>query len=149
MKGWVDFIKSRDEAAGDKRLWTNDFHFGDWLSLDVEDPTNNRFGGTDRTFLASAFYCFSARLVAKAARVLNKEEDAVYYEQLADEVKEAIQKEYFTSSGRLAIDTQTAHVVALYMDLVPEEYKERIAYNLRLKLKESNYHLRTGFIGTH
>jgi len=148
MKGWVDFIKSRDEAAGDKRLWTNDFHFGDWLSLDVEDPTNNRFGGTDRTFLASAFYCFSARLVAKAARVLNKEEDAVYYEQLADEVREAIQKEYFTSSGRLAIDTQTAHVVALYMDLVPEEYKERIAYNLRLKLKESNYHLRTGFIGT-
>lgn len=147
MTGWIDFIKSRDEAAGGRRLWTNDFHYGDWLSLDGDD-SENRFGGTEKAYIASAYYRYSSGIVAKAAKLLGKEEDAKYYTNLSEEVKSAIQKEYFTASGRLAINTQTAHVVALYMDLVEEENKERIAYDLRCKLKESQYHLRTGFVGT-
>lgn len=147
MKGWVDYIRSRDEASGGKRLWVNDFHFGDWLSLDVEDP-DNRFGGTEPAFLASAFYSYSASLVSKAARILNRHEDANFYSNLSQEIKYAIRKEYFTPTGRLAINTQTAHVIALYMDLVPDEWKDRIAFDLRKKIKESNYHLRTGFLGT-
>ena len=34
------------------------------------------------------------------------------------------------------------------MDIVPDEWKKKIAFNLRKKLKETNYHLRTGFVGT-
>lgn len=147
MKAWVDYIKSRDEAAGGKRLWINDFHYGDWLSLDVEDRLN-RFGGTEPAFLASAFYSYSAGIVSKAARVLNKHEDAIFYSNLSEEIKCAIRKEYFTPTGRLAINTQTAHVITLFMDLVPDEWKKRIAFDLRKKLKQTNYHLRTGFLGT-
>jgi len=147
MKGWVDYIKSRDDAAGGRRLWVNDFHYGDWLSLDVEDPVN-RFGGTEHAYLASAFYSYSAGIVSKAARILNRNEEAEYYHKLSEEIKSAIRKEYFTSTGRLAVNTQTAHVIALYMDLVPDEWKERIAFDLRKKLKETKYHLRTGFLGT-
>ena len=147
MKGWVDYIRSRDEASGGKRLWVNDFHYGDWLSLDVEDPLF-RFGGTEPAFLASSFYSFSSSIVAKAAKILNKESDALFYKNLSEEVKEAIRKEYFSPNGRLAVNTQTAHVVALYMDIVPDEWKKKIAFNLRKKLKETNYHLRTGFVGT-
>jgi alpha-L-rhamnosidase len=147
MKGWVDYVKSRDEAAGGKRLWVNDFHYGDWLSLDNEDP-ENRFGGTEMAFLASAYYCHSSGLVAKAAQALGKESDALYYGRLSEEVRRAIQKEYFTPSGRLALTTQTAYTIALHMDLVPEGYRDENAYRLRCRLKENNYHLRTGFVGT-
>jgi len=147
MKGWVDYIRSKDEASGGKRLWLGDFHYGDWLSLDVEDPVN-RFGGTEAAYLASAFYSYSAGIVSKAARILNKNEDADFYGKLSEEVKCAIRKEYFTQTGRLAVNTQTAHVIALYMDLVPDEWRERIAFDLRKKLKETKYHLRTGFLGT-
>jgi alpha-L-rhamnosidase len=147
MKGWVDYIKSKDDAAGGRRLWLNDFHYGDWLSLDVEDPFN-RFGGTEHAYLASAFYSYSAGIVSKAAKILNKKEDAEYYRKLSEEVKNAIRKEYFTPTGRLAVNTQTAYVIALYMDLVPDEWKERVAFELRKKLKETKYHLRTGFLGT-
>ncbi len=147
MKAWVDYIISRDQASGGKRLWVNDFHYGDWLSLDVEDPMN-RFGGTEHSFLASAFYAYSSGIVAKTAKILNRETDACYYGSVSKEVKRAIVREYFTPAGRLAVNTQTAYVIALYMDLVPDEWKERTAYELRLKLKQSNYHLRTGFIGT-
>src|SRR5699024_10682761 len=96
MKGWVKYIEGRDEETGGKRLWKNNFHYGDWLSLDGEDPMN-RFGGTDKTFIASAYYSYSAGIVAKAARVLNKKEDIIYFENLSKEVKEAIQREYITS----------------------------------------------------
>lgn len=148
MKSWVDYIRRQDAKTGDTRLWKGDFHYCDWLSLDGEDPIGNRFGGTERTYLASCYYRYSARLAAKAARVLGKHEDADFYEALSEEVRAAIVKEYVTETGRLAITTQTAYVLALYMDIIPEQWQERTAYALHLKLKESGYHLRTGFIGT-
>ncbi|MEH7493302.1 alpha-L-rhamnosidase [Neobacillus niacini] len=147
MKGWVDFIKRADEATGTKRLWTTGFHFGDWLALDGDDPSSP-MGGTETAFISSAYYSYSSMLVAKAARVLGKDEVAQEYEKLSNEVRAAIQAEYITSTGRLALDTQTAYVVALFMDLVPEEHKNRIANDLREKLKKDKNHLKTGFVGT-
>ncbi len=148
MKAWVEYIRRKDRAAGDIRLWRGDFHYGDWLSLDGEDPIGNRFGGTERTYLASCFYRHSSRLVSKAARALGYDGEAEEYERLSEEVRAAILREYVTGSGRLAVTTQTAYVLALHFDILPEEWREQAAYSLQLKLKESGYHLRTGFVGT-
>jgi alpha-L-rhamnosidase len=145
MKAWVDHVNSLDDGS---RLWKGSFHYGDWLSLDNEDPLGNRFGGTDKTYLASCYYRHSSALVAKAAAVLGKEEDQQAYETLSEEVRAAIQREYFTSTGRLALNTQTGYVLALHFDIALPRQREGLAHQLRLKLKESNYHLRTGFIGT-
>lgn len=147
MKAWVDYIKRADEESGSKRLWTTGFHFGDWLALDGENPSSP-FGGTEEIFIASAYYCYSSSLVAKAAKVLGKIETATEYEKLSNEVRKAIQDEYFTKNGRLALSTQTALAVALFMDLVPGEFKERITNDLRAKLKKDKNHLKTGFVGT-
>ncbi|KKI89470.1 alfa-L-rhamnosidase RamA [Bacillus sp. SA1-12] len=147
MKGWVDFIKRADEASGAKRLWTTGFHFGDWLALDGDDPSFPT-GGTEIAFISSAYYCYSSMLVSKTAKVLGKEEIARDYEKLSNEVRAAIRSEYFTSTGRLALNTQTALVVALFMDLVPENYKTRISQDLRERLKKDKNHLKTGFVGT-
>jgi alpha-L-rhamnosidase len=147
MRAWVDYIKAIDESSGGKRLWTEGVHFGDWLSLDASDPTSRR-GGTPHDFIASAFYCYSARLVAQAANVLGKTEQADGYARLSAEVKAAIQKEYFTATGRLAVPTQTGYVLALFMDLVPDAFRQRVEADLIARLKEDNTHLRTGFVGT-
>ncbi|WP_100407573.1 alpha-L-rhamnosidase [Bacillus solitudinis] len=147
MKGWVDYIKKADEASGAKRLWSTGFHFGDWLGLDGEDPSFPT-GGTEIAFISSAYYCYSSMLVAKAAKVLGMNELASDYEKLSIEVRTAIREEYFTSTGRLALSTQTALVVALFMDLVPEVHRNRIANDLRERLKKDNNHLKTGFVGT-
>ncbi|MDR1950065.1 MAG: glycoside hydrolase family 78 protein [Spirochaetaceae bacterium] len=148
MKAWVDYIRRRDEETGGFYLWRGDYHCGDWLSLDVEDSIGNRFGGTEHTYLASCYYRYSALLTAKAARVLGKNAEAGYYQKLSDDVRDAIVREYVTPGGRLAVNTQTAYILALFMDIIPEEWREKTACALRMKLKESNYHLRTGFIGT-
>lgn len=147
MKGWVDYIKKADDNSGSKRLWTTGFHFGDWLALDGDNPSMPT-GGTDIAFISSAYYCYSSMIVAKAAKVLGKEELAKEYEELSNEVREAIRDEYFSKNGRITINTQTALIVSLFMDLVPEGKRERIANDLREKLKNDKNHLKTGFVGT-
>ena len=148
MKGWVDYICSRDAKTGGSRLWKGDFHFCDWLALDNEDPIGNRFGGTENTFLASCFYRHSSRLVAKAAKVLGYMDEATFYKKLSEEVRSAIINEYVTPTGRLAVTTQTAYTLALFMEIIPDKWREKTAHALSLKLKESDFHLRTGFVGT-
>lgn len=149
MRAWVDYIRRVDEASGGKRLWTGGTHFGDWLALDVtiSDPTSRK-GGTPEDFIASAFYCYSAALVAKAAAALAKHDLADEYQRLSAQVRLAIQKEFFTETGRLAIPTQTGYVLALFMDLVPDVHRQRVERDFIAQLEKDKKHLRTGFVGT-
>jgi len=147
MKDWVDYIKKVDDESGGRRLWKEGFHFGDWLALDGEDQ-QSPMGGTDSYYIASAYYCYSAQLVAKAAKVLGKVGLAEAYSKLANEIREAMVNEYFTPNGRSAINTQTAMIVALYMDLIPNRFRTRIMDDLKAKLRDDKMHLKTGFVGT-
>lgn len=149
MREWVDFIKKQDdEQCGGSRLWQCGFHFADWLSLD-NPVRGSSYGGTDSYYVASAYYFYSATMTAKAAGVLGKKEEHAYYSKLADEIKAAFRKEYFTATGRIAVPTQTAMVLALFLDLVPEQFRQRIINDLKKKLDDRKIHLDTGFVGTH
>ncbi len=147
MKAWVDYIKKEDDNSGSRRLWVTGFQLGDWLALDGENP-NSYAGGTETGFIASAYYFYSADIVAKAAKVLGKDELYREYRTLSEEIREAIRKEYFTSTGRLALKNQTAYILALYMDLVPDGKLKRVTADARERFKIDKNHLKTGFIGT-
>ncbi|WP_130836221.1 alpha-L-rhamnosidase [Lachnoclostridium sp. Marseille-P6806] len=148
MKLWVDHIHDIDDCfCGGRRLWTHGFHFADWLALD-NFHAGSSFGGTDPYYVASAYYLHSAELTARAASVLGCGEDAAYYAGLAGEVREAMRREYFTATGRLAIPTQTALVLALHFGIAPENARERLREDLRRSLEEEKIHLTTGFVGT-
>ena len=147
MTGWVDYVRSQDDRHGGRRLWTTGFHFGDWLALDNPDPSSS-FGGTENGFVASVYYHCSALLTAKAAAALGKAGDAARYGWLAEEVKEAIRKEYITPNGRMAVNTQTAQVLALVFGLVEGEQRKRVAKDLKRNLEKTGVHLTTGFVGT-
>ena len=147
MKGWVDFIFREDEKDGGRRLWATGTHYADWLALDGSWP-GGVYGATDPTLIATAYYYYSAKIVADAAAVLGKEEDAQHYARLAQEIRDAYIREYFTSGGRLAVDTMTAYVVTLFLGLVPEGACDRVRRGLLNRLKKRYYHLDTGFTGT-
>lgn len=149
MKAWTDYIRSRDEEkCGGRRLWLCDFHFADWLALD-NPVKGSPFGATDPHFVASAYYFWSASLTAKAAAALGKKEEAASYKKLAEEIRAAIQNEYFTPTGRLAIPTQTALAIVLYMGLVPEQFRARQIAELQQRLDDRKGYLDTGFVGTY
>lgn len=147
MKQWMDFIIHMDEThCGGKRLWTCGFHFGDWLSLDCEG--DSREGGTDKYFVASSFYMYSAELTAKAAGILGKEADARYYGKIAGEVRHAIREKYVSGKGRLTISTQTAYALGIWFHLFEGEELEEAGEELCRLLEKYGNHLATGFVGT-
>ena len=148
MRLWIDYIQSVDETdESGGRLWKRGFHFGDWLALDSKEE-NSVFGGTDPYFIASAYYKLSSELTAKAAGILGYSKIEEKYSRLSEEVKRGIWLEYFCESEHWENLTQTACVLALYFDLVPNKNRGKIIHVLKDKLDERGGHLSTGFVGT-
>jgi alpha-L-rhamnosidase len=143
MKAWVEYIRKQGE---NEYLWNTGFHFGDWLGLDSKE--GSYFGATANDLISTAYYAYSTGILAKTARVLGKSGDAEEYEELYKNVAEMFRKEFVTPAGRLAVPTQTAHVLALMFDLVEEKDRKRTADTLIKYLEENKYHLTTGFVGT-
>jgi len=144
MKGWVEYIRGK---AGMSCLWQSGFQYGDWLALDKEEFAD-RTGATDVYLVATAYYALSTELVAKTARVLGLEDDAKAYEALHWDIVRAFRREYITETGRMASETQTACVLALYFHLAADKHRERILQTLKTNIQKHNGHLVTGFVGT-
>lgn len=147
MMSWVDWIRDRAETLGNQYLWLGDDQLGDWLALDTEDIMHLK-GKTPDDLIASAYYYYSARIVAKAAKVLQMKHEKLYYEQLAKQIKRAFQEEFFTKSGRLITDTQTGLALVLNFDLVPENGRHLAVKGLVEAVSKHKNSLTTGFVGT-
>lgn len=143
MKAWVEYARS---CAKDD-LWNSGWHFGDWLSYATTSP-DYPGATTGKDLIATAFYAHSANLLAKAAAVLGKTEDARTYAALSERVKVAFNREFVTPSGRVGEATQTAYVLALAFDLLPETMRAEAAGRLAADVKRFGNHLTTGFLGT-
>ncbi len=143
MKAWVSYIRNHAENG---LIWNTGSHFGDWLALDAEE--GSCCGATPNDLTATAFYAYSARLLAKIAKALNKKNDADEYNLLYETIAEAFRNEFITPCGRLAADTQTACVLVLMFDLADKKDKKRIINTLVKMLEDNNWHLKTGFLGT-
>ena len=143
MKDWVDYVYRADSARGKKDLYDFGFQFGDWLALDGSTEQST-FGRTDNGFVCSAYYYASTKYVAQAARTLGFEE-AQEYENRAAAIREAILNEYFTATGRLAVDTQTGYLLALRFGLYRD--KKRVLEGWQHRFKQDLYRLKGGFVG--
>lgn len=143
MRDWVDFIYRQDCARGQKNLYDFGFQFGDWVALDGATE-QSRFGRTDTGYIASAYYYASIRSVAEAAEALGLAE-AEEYRTRAEAIRGAILNEYFTPTGRLAVDTQTGYLVALKFGLYPD--KEKLISAFQDRFKKDCRHLTGGFVG--
>jgi alpha-L-rhamnosidase len=66
---------------------------------------------------------------------------------MAHLVRAAFQDRWLLEDGRLAVDTQTAYLLALAFDLLPEAVRDRAAGHLVENIQRLDWHLSTGFIG--
>ncbi len=143
MARWVEFQRTR---AGDDLVWDGDPHFGDWLAF-ASNASDYPGATTGKDLIATAFLAHSAELMARISIVLGKERDAAQYRSLAARVKEAFLREFVTPNGRVGENTQTAYVLALEFDLLPERMREQAAERLAREVAGRG-HLTTGFLGT-
>jgi alpha-L-rhamnosidase len=117
--------------------------WGDWLS----------FGGkTPLEYIDTAYFAYSAKLMAEMANAIGKEKEAAEYRELFANIKRAFNKKYVKPDGSLQVDTETAYALALYTDLVPAELRQLSGAILAKKLRDGetadNSGMTTGFIGT-
>lgn len=145
MRAWVDKMTS---LAGPDRLWSGGFQFGDWLDP-TAPPDAPGDAKADTDVIATAHLAHSAEIVAEAARILHRLDEAERYAALATEVREAFARAYVTPAGRILSDAQTVYALAIEWALLPREV-QRVEAGRRLAelVRESGYRISTGFVGT-
>ncbi len=136
MTKWVDYLHLhstdliRDHDRG------NDY--GDWLSIQADTP---------KDLIGTAYFAYSAHLLAKSYRALGREEAADKYQKLFEDIKVAFNQAYVAADGRIKGNTQCAYLVALKFELLPENLRSKAAQYLEQDIQNKGRHLSTGFIG--
>ncbi|ADB39587.1 alpha-L-rhamnosidase [Spirosoma linguale] len=147
MKAYQGYM----EGVAKNDLWSEGFQFGDWLSFVTTEGSpafEAKSAFTDVHLVAQCFYAYSTDLMRKTATVLGKTDDAAHYAALLERIRKAFQQAYMTPSGRLISDTQTAYVLALQFDMLPENLRLQAVDHLVDNVKKYENHLTTGFLGT-
>lgn len=145
MAAWVDEVTV---AAGENRIWSKGFQFGDWLDP-AAPAARPEAAQTYPEIVATAYFARSSRIVAEAAALLGREDDAARYRALADDVREAFHREYVSASGRLLSDSATAYALALQFDLIDgTDARSHAADRLAAIVRGNGYKISTGFVGT-
>jgi alpha-L-rhamnosidase len=143
MAKWIEYMRRR---AGNDYIWDGGDQFGDWLAFATTRP-DYPGATTSKDFVATAFFAHSTDLMRRIARTVGKESDVARFGELFAKIKDAFQKEFVTRAGRVGEDTQTAYVLALQFELLPEELRATAAARLAAEVR-SRGHLTTGFLGT-
>jgi alpha-L-rhamnosidase len=143
MTSWLDWIERHN--PGGLRVNQLGNNYGDWLCLPSD--TTFRTHSPMKHLLATAYWADDAAKMSRLARELGREAEAKRFGSMFERVRAAFQKEYLREDGRLTVETQTACVLALAFDLLPEGARARAAERLVDHIRALDWHLSTGFIG--
>jgi alpha-L-rhamnosidase len=149
MKRWVDYLTTR--APGSIVEYS---YYGDWAPPIAESRPGSLGSSavarnTPGQLVSTAFYAYAATLLTQIAEVLDRQEDVLEYRALAAAISSTFNSCYWDeTSGGYGTNNQACNVLALYMQLVPEERKARVISNLVQNIEGHDYHLTTGNLCT-
>lgn len=144
MEDWVDKVTREDIKRGQQFLFNYNHQIGDWLAINGRTEQSNQ-GETDIHFIASCYYAESVKKLIAAYKYLGQDSKIEQYHSLHKNILKAIYQEYFTTSGRLAVDTQTAYYVCLSFGIYPN--REKLEEGLKARLYNDCYKITGGFVG--
>ncbi|MFG2091529.1 MULTISPECIES: family 78 glycoside hydrolase catalytic domain [unclassified Spirillospora] len=135
MCAWVDHVHRHNPDL----VWRHRVgpHFADWLA---PEPT-------PREVVATAYFARSADLTARAAEILGRDTAARRYGTLAGHVRKTFAERFVTPCGRISGDTQTAYLLALAFDLLPDDLAPHAAGRLAELVEAAGPGITTGFLG--
>ena len=132
--------------AYDKWLWNTGFHFGEWL-IPSEPVGGFEVCKNSAYYIAPFFGYETVRKMSVIAAVLGYTETAKRYEEIAVNMKTAIQ-EGMMDAGFLPDRLMGAYVLAFAFDLVPDRLKQTYADKLVSLIEANGNCLDTGFLAT-
>ena len=146
MKKWIDHLTSIADSHLVKKG-----HYGDHM-LPGKSPGREEFisSETPRPLVWTGYYYRGASVVAQAARLLGKTDDADRYARLAEQIKNAFNTKWLNKeTSQYATGSQTANLFPLALDIVPKANQAGVLNNvIRSITKEHGGHLHTGNTGT-
>ncbi len=119
--------------------------------------------------IATAYWAYDATLMREMAHATGRSQAEEKYKQLFEKIRAAFEKQFVRADGFVAGadnsaspfgainnpnaksrggDTQTGYVLALHMNLLPQELRAAAAKKLVDKIKANHELLATGFLGT-
>ena len=144
-------------AYGDRAFLADNYPFMvRWVEFSLRRSTNLILSGgvgdhlapqrTPADVVDTAYFANSAHLVARAAALLGKTDDAARYDKLFHDIADAFNQAFVSTNGIVKGNTQTAYLLALQFELLPENLRAVAARRL-VEDVEQNGHLTTGFVG--
>ncbi|MEO6844257.1 MAG: alpha-L-rhamnosidase N-terminal domain-containing protein, partial [Ginsengibacter sp.] len=164
MKKYVNFL-GKMASTGEGKNWDNYPYFEDELDTNAAKERMLIWNGagdwlnpyTKTQFAVSApqttmpAYFYYATILKKTALLLNKNQDAAKYEELANDIRTRFNNKYFhpeTGWYGDSTNNQTAQVLPLAVGLVAEENKNKVYQRLLDAIHARNDHIGTGFVAT-
>lgn len=140
MERWIAYILN----ANPDRVWRNGrgSDWGDWLAIDSGDKP------TPKDLIGTAFWAYSASLMAEMAAATSRTEAYASYKRLAAEIAAAFRKEYVRADGEVGSGSQTSYILALAFGLLPEALRSAAADKLASNIRAHGTKPSTGFLGT-
>ena len=133
MKKYVDYMTSREKPNG-----LVDHGLGDWVPIKTETPTG---------VTSSGYYYIDSMILARAAEILGKADDATKYAELAEKIRTAYNKEFYKGNGVYSKSEQTALSCAIHQGLADKSEYEKIGKELLLAVERADNHLDVGILG--
>jgi alpha-L-rhamnosidase len=133
-KRYVDYLTAKSK----NRIVS--IGLGDWVPVNAKTPVE---------VTSTGYYYADARIVARAARLLGRTEDAERYDAIADEIRAAFRKYFYDpDTGFVANGTQTAQSCALIHGFLDPPDRERALAALVENVGQRGGHLDAGVLGT-
>ena len=164
MKKWMGYLEDMafnqlpPEAEGltgealenQHYLLNTGFHFGDWLVPSIVNEEGFA-DGPRSSFLtgfpvATAIFAGNTDIMCEIARILGDEAAEEKYSVLGKKIRKAFTDTWLMEDGTLQNDLQGLYVLALQMNMVPEEKRERLLERLTERIEENHGCMDTGFM---
>jgi alpha-L-rhamnosidase len=134
LKRYVEFLRTKAENGLVKFS-----SYGDWVAIEK----------CPGAIVSSFYYYYDVKILADAARVIGKTQEAALYDKLAADIRTAFNREYYNAkTGDYADGTQTANTLALFLDLPTEKQGGAWGRLFDDIVYKHDSHLTTGIIGT-
>ncbi|MDD6160341.1 MAG: family 78 glycoside hydrolase catalytic domain, partial [Oscillospiraceae bacterium] len=129
-----------------KYLWTEGFHFGDWLIPSYQDDVMAGAAITAK-IVASCQYAVTVAGYLEVLEALDEPEEKIErYRTLLGNIRRAVREEYVRSDGTVEGDLQGLYVMVLYAGAVEGELAQKVADRLARLIEENGGGLDTGFV---
>ncbi|HYD10646.1 MAG TPA: alpha-L-rhamnosidase C-terminal domain-containing protein, partial [Acidimicrobiales bacterium] len=128
-------------------LRVHGFQFADWLDPDAP-PDQPWAAKADPRAVANAAYFRSFRMVADAARLTGRVDDAGELDELAERTRLGWIGEYVEADGRIRSDAPTVYALAIVFGLLDGGAAQRAGGRLAELVRANGHRIATGFAGT-